>query len=66
MKLFLVKFKTPPGKSIWDEKPILVVASDYANAQDKATNFHKDKDILSIQLYGTTTHKNDVYQLLER
>lgn len=68
MNIYKVIFKDERGQSHWDNKPLLIVASNFANAEDKALNFSgKEKsELISITLYGETTIKNDVYQLRER
>lgn len=66
MNIYKATFKEKRGESYWDNKPLLIVAANYANAEDKATNFHADRELLSLVLYGETTWKDDVFELRER
>lgn len=68
MYIYRITFKEKDRESYWDNNPLLIVASDYANAQDKAKNFqpYSGREITSISLMGDTTAKQDVYILRDR
>lgn len=70
MKIFKVvkkKSKNEPNNTWWEELTLLIVAADFANAEDKAKNFETDYPQISyMQEVGETTRKNDIYKLRER
>ena len=66
MNIYKATFKEKKDENYWNNKPLLIVAANYANAEDKAINFHADRELLSLVLYGETTRKDDVFELRER
>lgn len=63
MIIFKVTYKTEKNESYWDaENTVLISASNFSNAEDKAKNFSQ-KEILEIQVYGFTTKKPDIFIL---
>lgn len=68
MNIYRVNTKKTDRQPFWDDINLLIVASSYANAEDKAKNFSEINkcSIVSISIYGETTHKQDVFKLKER
>lgn len=66
MNIYKATFKEKKGESYWDSRALLIVAADYANAEDKAKNFRDSHELIELKLYGETTKKTDVFELRER
>lgn len=66
MNIYKATFKEKTKESYWDNKPLLIVAASFSNAEDKAKNYYSDRELLQITLYGETTKNKDVYQLRDR
>lgn len=68
MNIYKVTFKEKERESYWDNKPLLIVASNYSNAEDKALNFTgiDGREIVEVKLFGETTRNTDVFQLRDR
>lgn len=66
MNIYKATFKEKDRESYWDNHPLLIVASNFSNAEDKAKNHYAGRELLEIKLYGETTTKSDVYKLRER
>lgn len=67
MNIYKVTKKKPKDAGTWfDELVLLIEASSFANAEDKANNFEIDYKISQIQRIGDTTQKQDVYKLNDR
>jgi hypothetical protein len=66
MIIFKVVTKKTKDQPFWNDGNLLIAASDYGAAADKAKNFVSDAEIVSIQVFGETTSKNDVFILRDR
>lgn len=68
MNIYKATFKEKTRESYFDNKPLLIVASNYSNAEEKALNFsaRSSQELLELKLFGETTDKKDVFELRER
>ncbi len=65
--IYKVIKKTKRDQPFWDDSVLLVIATSYANAEDKAKNIEpKEAEIHSIQVCGETTSKKDVFRFRDR
>lgn len=66
MNIYKVITRKRKDQPHWEDGNLLVIASDYGNAEDKAKNFFPASQIVSIVVYGSTTGKKDVFILSDR
>lgn len=67
MNVYKVTKKKAKDQGNWfDELVLLIEASSFGNAEDKANNFETSYRVTTIQLIGDTTQKQDVYKLNDR
>lgn len=66
MNVYQAIFKQKDNESYWDNKPLLIIASNYGNAEDKALSYIDGRELLEIKLLGETTRNPDIFQLRER
>jgi hypothetical protein len=65
MNVYIVKLKEKKDQSYWDQKDLIIVAANYAAAEDKAKNFD-ESEIVNISLFAETTRKDDVFRCKSR
>jgi hypothetical protein len=66
MNIYKATFKEKKEDNYWDNKPLLIIAGNYGNAEDKAKHKADGRELISIELFGETTNKSDVFVLRQR